>query len=1321
MNRSGIGANESLAHRSSGLPLNYLQRYGLAVVSNGVALGISLLLQHFGFRVPSALLLLFAVAISSWYGGPGPAVLAALLSIISFDWYFVEPVRTLYIYRSDIPYFIVFTAFVALLSWFGTIRRRAEADLREQAALLNLTHDTVLVMDMEGVIQYWNRGARERYGWTAEQAVGRVVHDLLKTVFPAPIDQIKAEVTRTGHWEGELLHTKKDGTQVVVASRWALRRDKRDAPVAILETNNDITERKRAEEALRRLNRELRAISNCNQTLLRASDEQSLLEEICRIVCEEAGYRMAFVAYAEDDDAKSVRPVAWTGAEEGYLATVGLTWADTERGRSPTGTAIRSGKSCCVQDFATDPRLAPWREGLLQRDLRAGIALPLKDENDNAFGSLTIYSAQPNTFTPEEVRLLEELAADLAFGIVTLRSGAARQRAEQALRQSEAYLAEAQRLSHTGSWALDVASGNYVYSSEEYLRISGFDPQQGLPAKDQPLQQIHPDDLDKFWQAFQKLIDEKVDSEGEYRIVLPDGTVKYVHAIRHPVLNANGELVEIVGTTVDITERKRAEEELHESETRFRTFVDHAGDALFVQDLAEGTIVDVNREACESLGYTRQELIGKTPLGFHLDSDRAELESAAERAAAGETVVGIHRHRRKDGSVFPVEANTSCFWYGGRRFLLHVSRDITDRLRAEKAIRESEKQLRDVIDTIPALVWSTLPDGSVDFINRRTVEFTGLSFEQASGEGWQSVIHPEDRDDYLAVRDAAMTSAQAFELEARIRRADGEYRWMLFRSVPLRDETGTVVKRYGVSTDIDDRRRAQQALRRSEAYLADAQRLAHTGSWAWDPATRRTLFWSEEMFKIFGVDPQEGGPDAEVFWQRIHPDDFDRTYEVLMKAAGENVDYEHEHRIVLPDGTIKHIHAIGHPVLDESGRVIEYVGTAVDITERKRAEEALRRAEGYLVEAQRLTHTGAWATDAEPQPLYWSQELFRLYGLDPQQGFPTHEQAVQRVHPEDRDRYVQTFHRVIHQKVDSDVEFRTVLPDGTIRYLYGLGHPILNANGDVIEVVGTTVDITERKRAEEERTRLRQLEADLAHINRVSMMGELAASIAHEVNQPLSGVVSNASACLRWLAGDAPNMEEAREATRRIVRDGKRAGEVIARIRALTKKAATPRERLHLNETIREVLALVGDQAKRNSVMIRTRFADDVAPVSGDQVQLQQVVLNLVMNGIEAMSSVGERVRELVITTRNLDPDQVQVTVEDSGTGLDPNTITKIFDAFYTTKPGGMGMGLSISRSILQAHGGRLWATAKDGPGTVFHFTLPKYQEEESNARVAAV
>jgi len=1068
MNLSVINANESVVHGSPRtMGLVQVQRYGLAILSVGLALGASLLLQHFHFRDTAVPLLLSAVAISSWYGGTGAAVVAAILSTVSFYWYFVEPVRTPYIYPSEIPYFMIFAAFATLISWFATIRRRTEEALREKADLLDLTHDTVFVMDMEGVIKYWNRGAEGLYGWTTEQAVSKVVHALLNTVFPVPREEIMAEVVRIGQWEGELVQTKKDGTQVTVASRWALQRDERGAPVAIMETNNDITQRQRAEEALRRLNRELRAISNCNQALLRATDEQSLLKEICRIVCEEAGYRVAWVGYADPDEEKSVRPVAWTGIEEGEVANLGVTWADTERGRGPGGTAIRTGKTCCVKDYTTDPEVALWKESALQHGFGSAIGLPLKDENANPFGSLIIYATQTNAFTPEEIRLLEELAADLAFGIVTLRSRAARDRAEQGLRQSEAYRMEAERLTHTGSWAVDVASDKYVYCSEEDLRIWGYDPQGPLPARETVFRQVLPEDGKRVEESYQKTLRDKLDTSCEYRVVLPNGTVKHVHVLRHPVLNSTGEVVKMVGTSMDITERKRAEEAVRESETRFRTFVDHATDAFFVLDEDnQHRVVDVNRHAYESLGYTREELIGMEPRDFDPSADAALFRSISERLEAEEVCTFETHHRRKDGTLFPVEVRVRRLRHGGRRLNLALARDITERGRAE------------------------------------------------------------------------------------------------------------------------------QALRRSEAYLAEGQRLSHTGSWAWNPATRQPLYFSEEMFRIFGLNPQDGVPTAEIFWHQIHPEDFDRTYRLLMTAAEGNMEYEHDHRILLPNGTVKHLHAIGHPVVNENGNTIEYVGT--------------------------------------------------------------------------------------------------------------------------------TIDVTEQKRMEEQRQRLRQLEAELAHINRVSMLGELAASIAHEVNQPLSGVVSNGSACLRWLAADVPNLEEARETAHRIVRDGKRAAEVIARIRAMTKGAVTPHEKLELNDTIREVLGLVGDEAKKKSVIIRTQFADDLSPVSGDRVQLQQVMLNLVMNAIEAMGSIDERARELLITTRNVDPEQIQVTVEDSGPGIDPNTMDKIFDPFYTTKPGGMGMGLSISRSILQAHGGRLWAPAKDGPGTIFSFTLPIYQQE-SNAGASAV
>jgi PAS domain S-box-containing protein len=468
-----------------------------------------------------------------------------------------------------------------------------------------------------------------------------------------------------------------------------------------------------------------------------------------------------------------------------------------------------------------------------------------------------------------------------------------------------------------------------------------------------------------------------------------------------------------------------------------------------------------------------------------------------------------------------------------------------------------------------------------------------LSLEQGLGSGWQHAIHPDDCKPFLEAWVAAVASGKGMEFEARVRRADGHYRWLLIRNLPLHDETGQIVKWYGTSTDIDDRKRMEEALRQSEAYLAEAQRLSHTGSWAFDLASGTFVYASDECRRMYEV----GGLDA----------------------------------------------------------------------------------------------------------------------------LPTREGTFRLIHPEDQDRVQANFEKSVREKVDTSSEFRLVLPSGRVKHVKTIRHPVLNQAGDVVQLVGTTIDITERKRAEAERERLRELQAELAHINRVSMMGELTASIAHEVNQPLSGIVSNGSACLRWLAGDPPNVEEVREAVRDIVRDGKRAGEVIARIRNLTRRVAATVEELDLNESIREVLALVADEVRRRRAVIRTQLAGDLWPVSGDKVQLQQVLLNIIMNGLEAMSSVDERARELAISTRNISSDQVQVTVADSGPGLDPNAANKIFDAFYTTKPGGMGMGLSISRSILQNHGGRLWATPNGGPGASFHFSLPKCQEQGAHAEVVGV
>jgi PAS domain S-box-containing protein len=379
-----------------------------------------------------------------------------------------------------------------------------------------------------------------------------------------------------------------------------------------------------------------------------------------------------------------------------------------------------------------------------------------------------------------------------------------------------------------------------------------------------------------------------------------------------------------------------------------------------------------------------------------------------------------------------------------------------------------------------------------------------------------------------------------------------------------------------------------------------------------------------------------------------------------------------------------------------------------DVTERKEAENALRQSEMYLAEAQRLSHTGSFGWRVASGKIIWSEETFRVFGYDKVPSIK-HATIFQRVHPEDRARVEQTIDRASSDGKDFEHGYRLLMPDGSVKHVHATAHAVTDASGG-IEFVGAVTDVTSRKRAEAE---LHEAQANLAHVTRVTALGELAASIAHEVNQPLAAVVTNAAACLRWLDREPANLKEARSVAQSIVKDGNRAGEVIQRVRALVNKT-TDRKALHINEVVNEVMSLVQHELFSHRVALRLELAPALPPVLADRIQLQQVILNLVINGIEAMQPVTDRLRELVIRTRQDETDQVLVTVSDCGVGVAAEDVDRLFDAFFTTKSGGMGMGLSICRSIVDAHGGRLSASGKTGPGATFQFTLPLHQEDNT-------
>jgi PAS domain S-box-containing protein len=566
-------------------------------------------------------------------------------------------------------------------------------------------------------------------------------------------------------------------------------------------------------------------------------------------------------------------------------------------------------------------------------------------------------------------------------------------------------------------------------------------------------------------------------------------------------------------------------------------------------------------------------------------------------------------------------------------------------------------------------------------------------------------VHPEDAALVKQTIEHASQDGKDFEHEYRLLMPDGAVKHVHVVAHAERDESGEV-EFVGAIMDTTESKRAEKKLLRSEESLLEAQKLSHTGSWRVDVASGAVTV-SPEIYRIHDIKPDDDPSTTQFFFTKFHPEDRKRVVELFERAQIEKTEFEVDYRIVLPNGTIRHLHTIGRPNLNDSGELAEFVGTAIDVTAAKQAEEALRRSEAYLAEAQRFSQTGSFAaTPGLGETRYWSEECFRVLGFDPHGGLPPVERFLQRIHPDDQARTMEQLEIAAREKTGFEFDYRIVHPGGESRDIHTVGHPVFSPSGDLVEFVGTVIDVTERKRAEEERERLRQTQADLVRVNRVTTIGELTASLAHEVNQPIAAAVTSANSCIRWLAADVPNLEKARASAARIVKDGTRAAEIISRIRMLFQRGTLERELADINEIIEEMIVLLRGEATQYAISVQTELAADLPPVMGDRVQLQQVMMNLMTNSIDAMKAV-DGTRELAIRSQRAENDQLLVSVSDTGVGLPPGHADQIFSAFFTTKPHGTGMGLRICRSIIESHGGRLWAANNSPRGASFYLTLP--------------
>ena len=812
---------------------------------------------------------------------------------------------------------------------------------------------------------------------------------------------------------------------------------------------------------------------------------------------------------------------------------------------------------------------------------------------------------------------------------------------------------------------------------------------------------VHPGDLGGLAATWQSILSSGEPGEAEARLRRFDGEYRWFLFRTSPMCDESGAIIKWLGINTDIEDRKRAQEALAARERDLRSIIDTIPTMAWTAR-PDGSCDFLNQRWLDYAGMTAEQALGWGWAEAMHPGDRERLvEYWQSCLASGVRVETEARMRRFDGAyrwflfrANPVrdEAGEIVKWYG-------TNVDIEDRKAREEALRATELSWRQIVDSIPGLVATTSGMGEVEFLNRQTLEYFGKTSEELKDWALIGAVHPDDLPRVIQVRKESIETGQVYEVDHRCRRADGVYRWFQVRGLPMRNAEGTITAWYLLLTDIDDLKKAEEALRSSERNLSQIinaiPTLIHVlrtdGS---------VLYVNPAVLDYHGITLEEVQRD-DYRARFFHPEDVERLREERRAALRRAAPFENEQRALGKDGRHRWFLVRYKPLLDEQGRIDRWYVTAFDIDDRKRVEAQVEQAYLRLAEAQRLSKTGSFITDVVADDHDWSEEALRIFEFDPASKV-TLQGIRDRIHPEDLPSFESKRARATIG-LDTELAYRIVTPAGATKHIHAVAHVMGHVEGRPI-FVGALQDVTESKVAEEALDRAR---SELAHVARVTTLNALTASMAHEINQPLSGIITNASTCLRMLDADPPNLAGARETARRTIRDGNRASDVITRLRGLfSKKEFTP-EPLDLSEATREVIALSLSDLQRNRVILRPELAEDLPPVMGDRVQLQQVILNLLRNASDAMLGVDDRPRLLVVSTRREEADRVRLSVQDAGTGVDPAGVEKLFEPFYSTKRGGMGIGLSVSRSIIERHHGRLWAEPNDGPGAMFSFSIP--------------
>jgi PAS domain S-box-containing protein len=875
------------------------------------------------------------------------------------------------------------------------------------------------------------------------------------------------------------------------------------------------------------------------------------------------------------------------------------------------------------------------------------------------------------------------------------------------------------------AWSAD-AGGRFTYFSPSTLVFLGSASEELNTSEDEDefgwRRVVHPDDYNRVAARWRHCLKTGDYYDTEHRLRRADGVYRWFRNSGRPSRDSQGRITQWNGTTIDIEDQKRAEAALRDRERELSQLVNIVPSHVW-RLTPDGEPTFFNKRMVDYLGLDVKDTDkpGMSRLEAVLETvhpeDVGEFRDTLQRSlVTGKSFVMRYRLRRADGiyrwmssRAEPLRDHDSNIiqWYG-------ICHDIDDQMRADEALRQREQQLRQMIDAVPAVIWCTTPEGIPCYLNKRATDVIGVTLKDLlAPDGSRSlavVIHPDDREAVDRALERSFETGAPFMGRYRQRRSDGRYRWVESRAEPLRDDSGNIVQWYGVSVDIDDLVTAQEALRYREQELSQLVDMVPVHIRRMTPEGE-PIFFNKRLIDFFGLgdlaelDKPGISRLAAAIQTLVHPDDSTRLLAMAHHSFATGEPFSMKYRMRRADGAYRWVDGRGEPIRDQSGAIVQWYVISIDIDDEMRAQEALRDRERELSQLVDMVPSLLWRLSPEGEPTYFSKRLIEFCGLDvgtfhePGRGALVAAIAI-LFHPDDKARLEEALNHSLATGESFALTYRLRRADGIYRWMSGRAEPLRDESGHILQWYGLSHDIDGEVRAQEE---LRLARESLARASQAASLAELSASIAHEVNQPLAAIVTNSNACQRWLTAVPPNLERAQRTVDRIIRNANAAADVVSHIRALFKHSVESRTSTALGSVIAEAQSLMAEEAARRRIRMNVEVESDLPPVALDPVQVQQVLVNLIRNGMEAMDAVaGDRVLGLRVHRPG---NEIQIDISDRGRGVEfPE---RMFEPFFTTKEHGMGMGLAICRSIVESHGGRLWAENNESQGATFTFTLP--------------